>query len=305
VWGLATAAGIALVVGLTWWAAVGSAPICERALVNGRLETASAPIPGVVSGPLPANGAFVRRGDVLARIVNAEIDHNRLDALRDRLLSVQGRAITVESSLTRSQAEHDRLAKELGEQPPAPEAEAKRRLRDEFAARLVELQGTLDDLKARRSELEQETATEERRLAQLREATVTSPVDGVVVRSPDPQRMVSTGSELFAIVDASALVIDAELPGSLRNRVQGGDAAQVRFGTSVLTATVRVVDPGPAETARLAQQVPTSAGAVRVLLDVVESDRAALGSQYSRQPRVAIPGTDPGWLTRLGLALRF
>lgn len=297
-WGLAAAAALVLAAAWLWHGISTAVPICEQAIVNGALRE----VGGRIAGQLQLaegvrEGAWVRAGDHLGTLRNTELDPFVLSGLQDRLRQAQARILASEASQRQVQAQLDQSARRLAEEPASPEAPALARLRDEFAIRLAELSGSLDDLRARRADLERDVAQEERRLAELREAPLTSPVDGLVWSVASTAEAHPAGRPLLVIVDAASLVIDAAVPD--RQAISVGDRAEVRLASGTCVARVSAVDAA----ARLAQALPAAPGTRRVLLTV--DNPRALDRELSRSARIAFTGPDPGLLARLAVRLRF
>jgi len=109
------------------------------------------------------------------------------------------------------------------------------------------------------------------------------------------------GKAVFAIIDSSTLVIDAEVPAGAA--VSVGDPAQVQLPSGTYRAQVSRIPRDPAETSRFAKAMPTTPGAQRVLL-AVENQRA-LDKDLATSARIAFVGPNPGVFAWLGLRLRF
>ena len=300
---LLAAAAVAIAAGGFWWLTATAVPITDRAWINARLAQVTSPIAGLLAEQSQqAPRAVVHRGDVLARIHNPELDHARRDMLQERTVAVQSRAIAVETALGRAKSELERISRDIGAAPDAVDAALRLRLRDELTARMAELTSSLEDLRIQQNELSVEHLAEERRLAQLREAVVRSPVEGVVWRRSDG-RTVSAGSEVCTVADSASIIVEAELDAAWRGRIKVGDSARVRIGNAEIAATVRAVEPSVSETADLAWQPLPSAAGMRVLLDVDARYRTAL--EISAPVRVAITGPELGWFGHMALTLRF
>ncbi len=309
-WVLA-AAGILLVLGLLWWGATSAVPVCERARVNGETVAVIAPIPGRLDDvSLPANG-WVEKGARLAVLRNTDLDTMRRDALTDRKLAIETRLRAAEASLRRATTEHDKLATELAQPPPLQEQpqvvptppvvavpDPRLRLREEYAARIIELSGQLDDLNARSDEISTDLAAEKLRLDNLKEKDLIAPVDGMIVSIGNSGSSVMQGESVITMVDARTLVIDAEVPEGAR--IDAGMQAEVYLGTTRLAA--KVLGPDEMRTGKLAQTPPVTAGYRRVLL--LPENRAALTQAFSKQARIAFTGGQPGFLGALGLWMR-
>jgi multidrug resistance efflux pump len=298
-WGLSSAAMLGLGIGLLWWGATAAVPICDRAIVNGQFREVVAPIAGQLQALQIHEGSWVNAGTVLGTLRNNELDPFAVNALRDRSRATQARILATESSQRQVQNQLDQVSKRLVDEPTSPEVPALTRLRDAFSTRVVELSATLDDLRTRLADIDRDTAAEEQRLAQLREATLVSPVDGLVwsIASSDAQ---PAGKTVFTLIESSSLIIDAEMPSGVR--INEGDPAQVQLPSGVYRATVSKVAPGLSETSRLARTLSTSSGSQRVLL-TVENQRA-LYQDLSQSARIAFVGTSSGLLNWLG-RLRF
>lgn len=298
------AGGIAVVaVALAWISS--TVPIAKRAVINARTVSVVTTIPGM-SRDLRETGSKVAPGAEIAKVRNDDLDRSRSNALKERALAVQARLLGADESLRRAEGEFNRLARELAEQPTtvtAAESEPKRRLRDEYAARIVEIKALQEDLRARRSELDEDVAAEERRLAQNREAVVSSPVEGVVWKV-NPTRSLSAGMEVASIAEADTVVIEAEVDAAYMGRIRPGDKAIVRFGTSEFAATVRE-DPSANDLSALAIQPAPSDGTMRVFLAVDPGMRSGLCPHLTKGARVAFADPSAGWLTQFALLLRF
>lgn len=301
-WGLAAAAALAIGSTALWWAMDAALPICERAQVNGRTVAVLAPIAGRIEELKCREGDWIAAGARLATVRNHELDQFPLENARQKAFALRSRIASTEAAQRRTQAEHDRLATELAAAPEdQAEARALARLRDDYAARMVELAGTLDELRLRQTEAEAEVAATEQRLAREREAPLDSQIDGLVYSIADTARPHGANTALITLIRGDSLVIDAELPAG--SAVREGDLAKVQFGGSLIDATVAVIDPITAETRDLALSPPASPGSRRVLLTA--RNAKALASDFARPARIAFLGRDPGLLTHLGLRLRF
>lgn len=320
-WGSALAACLTLGVGLLWWGATSAVPICERAIVNGRLVEVVAPIAGTVRELQVRDGQQVTAGTRLAKLWNDELNRSSLDALRQQELALKSRIQAQGETLRLAQQTHDRLIQEMAATPPAPAPalatpatattptipaasplpDPRERLRQEFAARIVEITGNLDDVKAQLAENEVRRTSEERRLDSLRQADLIAPIDGIVHIVPGANESFAAGRQVFSLIDSSSLVIDAELPADARLAI--GDPAFVRFGNDQVEATVQQINPSANETRRLALAPTVSAGAVRVLL--VPRNPSSVLDRFQGQARIAFPGAVPGVFSWLGLKLRF
>lgn len=302
-WAIAAAAGLLLALGL-WWGASSAVPVCERAQVNGQIRTVSSPIPGRLEGIQVKPGNRVRQGDRLGVVRNSDVDNLRKQTLLFDKSRLEGRIIATEAALQRAKAEHDKVVAELAQLPAAAPAgtaapalpagtDPRVRLRDEFAVRLVEYRGDLDELRSRIAGVESELAAEERRLADLREKELIAPCDGMVL-AVEAEALVQ-GQGAITLVDAATLIIDAEYPGS--TRPANGAVAAVYLGSLRLDATV--TDLGDV---RLAHTPVIAAGNSRVFL--IPSNRSALAEVYSQQARIAFTNGTPGFLGSLGLWMR-
>lgn len=305
---LALALAAAAVLAAALWYGTATVPICDVGRVNGVTEGIAAPIAGQIAEAVPV-GTWVEAGRPLARIRNGEIDRARLLLLEDRARLAAEKLASIDAALARVRSESALLQQALIERPPAPgpEADARLRLRDEVGQRLAELSASADDMRARRRELEDAVAAERQRLDSMREAVVLSPCEGLVHDGAQDGASVGGGRTIFSILRADRMVIEAEMPDSAS--VRRGDAAQVRVGASLLTATVESVDPPTELVRRLVHQSPPSAGARRILLAVDPSWRSALAARSDRSLRVALTGTAAGQadglFSWLALTLRF
>lgn len=301
-WAIAAAAGLLLVLGL-WWGATSAVPVCERAQVNGEIMTVSTPIPGRLEGLQVKPGSWVRQGDRLGVVRNSDVDNLRKQTLLFDKSRLEGRVLATDAALQRAKAEHDKVVAELAQPVVAPAGTAapappvagdpRIRLRDEFAVRLVEYRGDLDELRSRIAAIDADLAAEERRLADLREKELLAPCDGMVL-AVEANALVQ-GQGAITLVDAATLVIDAEYPGGIRPA--NGAMASVYLGSLRLEA--KVIELGDA---RLAHTPVIAAGNSRVFL--MPSNRPALAEVYGQQARIAFTNGNPGILGSLGLWMR-
>jgi hypothetical protein len=300
-WSLAAAAVLILAVGGVWWGASRAAPICEDAIVNGEIRDVSSTIAGQLKVAESIRvGSWVNAGTVLGTLRNTELDPYIVDSLRDRSRSVQARILATESTQRQVQTQMDQLSKRLVDEPATPEVPALTRLRDEFSARLVEMAANLEDLRARRGDLERDLANEERRLAQLREAVITSPVDGLVWSIASNEAH-PAGKAVFTIIDASTLLIDAAVPNHVGLSVN--DDAQVQLQSGTYRAKVSRIPTDPTDGNRFAKALAIAPGSRRVLL-TVENQRT-LEKDLAQSARIAFVGPNSGVFAQLGLRLRF
>lgn len=304
-WVLAAAAGLFVVLGL-WWGATSAVPVCERAQVNGETMTVNAGIPGRLEGILVRPNAWVRQGDRLAVVRNTDLDNIKKQGFLFSKTQLEGRVVATEAAMQRAKTEHDKLVAELA-QPvavpavptvPAVGADPRIRLRDEFAVRLVEYRGDLDELRLRIAGVEADLAAEERRLLDLREKELIAPCDGMVLTIKESGASLMQGEAAITLVDANTLVIDAEFPGS--TPPDRGAMASVYLGNLRLEA--KVLGRDEVRVGRLAQSPNLASGHSRVLL--MPSNRPALAEVYSQQARIAFTNGNPGFLGSLGLWMR-
>jgi multidrug resistance efflux pump len=298
---VAAAAGLLLALGL-WWGARSAVPVCERAQVNGEEVAVHAAIAGRLSGVQVREGSWVKEGQLLATLRNTEQDRFKLDRLGADRLSLDSRVLAIEGLLLRIRAEHDAilaeqaLPGEAGDQPAT--SDPRLRLRDEFAARILDLQSQLDEWRARVADNARDVASEERRLADEREKPVFATVAGVVLQVGEDGDPIAQGQPVAVIMDSSTLVIDAEIPAAAG--IDTGMQATVKIGRLVVAATVQ--DQGEVRTGRLARSPTITAGYRRVLLK--PENRAALVDVYSQQARIAFTGEQVNVFGSFGLWLR-
>ena len=301
-WAIAAAAGVLAVLGL-WWGATSAVPVCERAQVNGETKTVNAGIPGRLEGILFSPNSWVRQGDRLAVVRNTDLDNIKKQGFQLSKTQLEGRVVATEAAMQRAKAEHDKLVAELAQPPevpavPAVGADPRLRLRDEFAVRLVEYRGDLDELRLRIAGVETDLAAEERRLLDLREKELTAPCDGMVLSIKEAGASLMQGEVAITLVDASTLVIDAEFPGS--TPPDRGTSASVYLGN--LRVEAKVLARDEVRVGRLAQSPNLAVGHSRVLL--MPSNRLALTEVYSQQARIAFTNGNPGILGSFGLWMR-
>jgi hypothetical protein len=309
-WAIAAAAGLLLTLGL-WWGATSSVPVCERAQVNGETVAVSSPIPGRLEGIQVRPNMWVRQGERLGVVRNSDVDNIRKQGLLLDKTRLEGRIVATEAALQRAKAEHDKVVAELAQPAAAPAAgpaapaavpsapagaDPRIRLRDEFAVRLVEYRGDLDELRSRIAGVEADLAAEQRRLDDLREKELVAPCDGMVLSIKESPLV--QGEPAITLVDAGTLVIDAEFPGS--TPPGRGVMASVYLGSLRLDA--KVLGPDEVRIGRLAQSLALAAGSSRVLL--MPTNRPALAEVYSQQARIAFTNGNPGILGSLGLWMR-
>ena len=301
-WVIAAAALLLLAIGL-WWGATAAVPVCERAQVNGETVAVHAGIPGRLSDVVVRPGTWVKEGQILAVLRNAEQDVMTLNRLRADGTLLDARVLAVEGLLRSVRAEHEALAAELAQPPaagaaPATAPDPRLRLRDALVSRTVELQAQLDDLRQRQADLRRASEAEERRLADERERPVVAAVDGLVAAIGEDGDPVRQGQPVATLIDGRTLVIDAEVPAGAR--VDTGMQAAVHIGGLRIPAAV--LGPEQVRTSRLAASPPVTAGWRRVLL--LPENREALRPVYSQQARIAFTGGSPGLFASFGLWLR-
>lgn len=193
---------------------------------------------GVVVRVDAERGQFVRAGQVLIAL-DSGLEKASLDIARHRAL-MEGALRTGESRLEFStlklkRREQLREAKYVSEQE-----------REEAATELKLAQSELQDARDNRRLAELEVRRVEE---QIRQRTVLSPINGVVVeRNVHPGELAEPGEQrkpLLRIADLSVLHVEAVLPSGAFAYVKEGQHGTVRADTPVKVnaqATVRIVD---------------------------------------------------------------
>lgn len=303
-WAIAAGSIAVIAVALAWLSS--SVPIASRAVINARTIAVVSTIPGT-TGDLLTTGSRVTAGAEIGRVRNDELDPTQLNTLRDRKQANQTRLLAADESLRRAESEFTRLTRELAEQPAAAlaaESEPKRLLRDEYAARVVEIKGLQDDLRARIAELEGDIASEQRRRELNRIASLSSPVEGVLWKV-NPSGTISAGVEVARIAETDSVLILAELDATWEDTVKKGDKAIIRFGSTEFVARVARIGVEASDMGALAIQPLPTAGTLQVILEVEPDLRRTLCQHISKGARVAFADPSRGIFTRLALALRF
>ncbi len=198
-----------------------------------------AKLPGTLAGVAVRIGDRVQAGQVVATIDRREIDA-QVDAAAAAVNVARAGVDAAEAALANAELEHDR-AKNLFDKGAVP----RQRLDGAHTAhRAATAQRDLA-----RANLAQAEAALRRAREVQRDATLTSPIDGVVVeRNYDPGSLVSPGSErpIVAVADLRTMKLEAGVSeldaGKLRPGMPARVTAQARPG-EVLPGRVAAIAP--------------------------------------------------------------
>lgn len=187
---------------------IGAAPrdLVERSRVAGTLRALNeadvvADVPGRVEALLVDVGAAVKRGDALARLETSDL----------ALQLEQATAALAAAEASRDAAVRDRDG-----------AAAVARVGGVTEAQLV---GANSRASAAEAQVKQAAAGVNLARARLADATLRSPLDGVVTRrSTGLGRMVSPGVPVFTIADLSSLELEVAVDERAAARIRAGDA---------------------------------------------------------------------------------
>ncbi|PWC31265.1 HlyD family efflux transporter periplasmic adaptor subunit [Azospirillum sp. TSO35-2] len=104
----------------------------------------------------------------------------------------------------------------------------------ELDLRLAEMRTELDGHAQRLTRIREQIAVEQQRVARLRDAFLTSPVDGPIWEAPAGSgEYARKGQDLLRLLDCSTVVVTASVSESDYNRLKVGDPARFRLsGTS-------------------------------------------------------------------------
>jgi RND family efflux transporter MFP subunit len=197
-------------------------------------------IPGVIDTVTVANGSFVRRGDLLARLEQYEFRQAYRHA-RMALLSAQIEYRTLRSSPVLSRSDSARTAHSLSLvrkvfagaadsfRAGALQEDRFERIKRDCEAEEAYYTAQREDVIAQKSGLSQATEDCERARMNLVWTEVRAPFDGYVA---DVERTsgasVSAGSRLLCLVDVSSLHVDVEVLESQAVKIRIGAGAEVR-----------------------------------------------------------------------------
>ncbi len=100
----------------------------------------------------------------------------------------------------------------------------------ELELRLGELSAELQERTRRLTKIREQIALERQRVAKLRDAFLTSPVDGLVWEAPlGNDEYARKGQDLLRLLDCSTVIVTASVTESDYNRLKVGDPAQFRL----------------------------------------------------------------------------
>ena len=171
---------------------------------------------------------------------------------------------------------------------------------DEQAERIAELvtqQRALDDAAPG---IDRDVAAEEKRLARLREATVLSPHDGVLLKQAGDQRWVKTGEQLVAVANGTTVQVEALVDRRYLHDIGLGDTVAIHLvgERRVIRGTVREplklgTDTLPSRARVLTSAIPTLMKLV-VDLDPADAQQVSIG----QDAKLIVLGNDPGLVRR-------
>lgn len=176
---------------------------------------------------------------------------------------------------------------------------ASRRL-DEQAERIAELvtqQRALDDAAPG---IDRDMAAEEKRLAGLREASVLSPYDGVLLKQAGDHRWVKSGEQLVAVANGATVQVEALVDRRYLHDIGLGDVVSIHLigERRVIRGTVREplklgTDTLPSRARELTSAIPTLMKLV-VDLDPADAQQVSIG----QDAKLIVLGNDPGLVRR-------
>ena len=233
----------------------------------------------------------------LARLAKSRV---AVDAEVD---DVQEAIAKASKDLDKEQAALDRLSNELAAAKKGVflqhEASYARKRADEADEKIAATTNALKELEAKLASARVQLATEEKRIAGLKDVEVASPVAGTIWRRlGNPGQIVKKNEVVFEVADQGTVFVEALFHQRSLGSVSPGARATVKLTSGQrLAGTVRAVrtlGEGDAEAAYAIRLNSSDMKQVRVLIALDPDCRDA--SLIGRHVRVLITGQNPTWL---------
>ncbi|MBA2479179.1 MAG: HlyD family efflux transporter periplasmic adaptor subunit, partial [Planctomycetes bacterium] len=166
---------------------------------------------------------------------------------------------------------------------------------DSIETSLVATTATQSELTITIAKLADDAQAEERRVHALEEATISSPIDGRMIKRPAADdKWVKPNEELFAVAIPESIVVDAVVSRDQLQDIAVGDQVRIRLSGEhrVVDGKVRAVGEAYDRSANYAYSFPqgtASSARVSIVLDRPIADAVIIG----QSARVMVTG-DPG-----------
>ena len=178
----------------------------------------------------------VTRGQVLARLESADLQ-NQVAAAQAEATAAERSVAEIESDRNRAAALYDRTRIELGRQTTLVRLNATSQAQVTTAeAAFKQAEADVNRASAAIERAKAQAASQAANVkvlqARLADATITAPLDGVVIaRERNPGDLLLPGAKLMEVVDVTTIIVSARFDESARSAIRPGQSAKIRFAS--------------------------------------------------------------------------